>query len=145
MLKGLGFDSNTSFFCDYRFYSAIIIAQPILLLGFLFITPTLNSRLNFVFIANQLYIAMVEEIIFRGILLSLIRDFIKFTYKNLSIANIITSIIFSLAHLITHPPLWAFLVFFPSLIFGYFKEKFNIYPSIILHFIYNFEYFLLFV
>lgn len=89
-----------------------------------------------------LFYPVTEEIIFRGF----IQEYLyKKTYGKyllpyiVSFANIITSILFVLIHLVHHSPVWAVLVFFPSLVFGYFKEKFSsVLPSILLHSVYNF-------
>ena len=60
-------------------------------------------------------------------------------------ANVLTSLAFAALHLISQPPLWAFLVFFPSLAFGWLREASGglIFP-IILHIFYNLGFFLLF-
>lgn len=83
---------------------------------------------------------IVEELTFRG----LIQEFIanktkqKKLFLYVSLSNFLTSILFVLIHFVYHAPIWAMLVFFPSLIFGYFKEKYNhIVPSIVLHMFYN--------
>jgi len=83
---------------------------------------------------------IVEELIFRGLIQEYIeRKTHKITvFKALSWANIFTSLLFVLMHLAYHSPIWAMLVFFPSLVFGYFKERYeHIIPSIVLHSFYN--------
>ncbi|MDP6353540.1 MAG: JDVT-CTERM system glutamic-type intramembrane protease [Planctomycetota bacterium] len=56
----------------------------------------------------------------------------------LSRANLIASVLFAAAHLVYHSGLHAALVFFPSLVFGYFKERYDaIWPPIALHVGYN--------
>ncbi len=53
-------------------------------------------------------------------------------------ANLITSVLFASAHLVYHSGLHAALVFLPSLVFGYFKERYDaIWPPIALHVGYN--------
>jgi membrane protease YdiL (CAAX protease family) len=45
-------------------------------------------------------------------------------------------------HFINHPPFWALAVFFPSLVFGYFRDRCDsVVPAITLHILYNFGYF----
>lgn len=86
---------------------------------------------------------LLEELIFRG----LIQDYFakltkKINFVQISLANVITSLLFMVMHLVYHAPLWAILTFVPSLIFGYFKDRYNlIMPSIILHMFYNLCYF----
>ena len=97
-----------------------------------------------VFVLSVLLYPILEEIVFRGFLQgSLVRwSVLKGGFLRLSIANIITSCVFSLVHLINHEPIWALLVFFPSLIFGYFKDRYQaILPCIILHQFYNVVFF----
>jgi len=56
-------------------------------------------------------------------------------FAGITLANILTSILFSLAHLLTHPVGMAALVLLPSLAFGYFRNRYNgwLLPSILLH------------
>jgi membrane protease YdiL (CAAX protease family) len=83
---------------------------------------------------------VVEEFAFRGVIQEYIasktKQYPSFFY--LTVANIVTSVLFVLMHFIHHTPLWAMLVFIPSLIFGYFKEQYrHIGASIFLHMFYN--------
>lgn len=83
---------------------------------------------------------IVEELAFRGVIQEVIDSKTKQypSYLYISVANVLTSVLFVLMHFIHHTPLWAMLVFIPSLIFGYFKEQYNsILPSIFLHMFYN--------
>ncbi len=91
-----------------------------------------------------IFFPLVEELAFRGV----IQEYIYKTISEHSLlfhityANIMTSILFVLMHLIHHEPVWAVLTFVPSLIFGYFKERYKqIRPSIFLHMFYNLSYF----
>jgi len=86
----------------------------------------------------------VEELTFRGVIQEYIAKKTERwrSFLSLSVANLLTSLLFVLIHLVHHEPIWAVLVFFPSLIFGYFKEKFDsVFPSIFLHMFYNFSFF----
>jgi len=87
---------------------------------------------------------LIEELTFRGIIQEYIAKKTKQQsfFLHLSVANLLTSLLFVLIHFVHHAPIWAILVFFPSLVFGYFKEKFdNVIPSIILHMFYNLSFF----
>ncbi len=91
-----------------------------------------------------LFYPIVEELAFRGVIQEYIDKKIEqnLLFFHLSAANIITSIFFVLMHFIHHAPMLAILTFFPSLIFGYFKDQYKfIMPSIVLHMFYNFCYF----
>jgi membrane protease YdiL (CAAX protease family) len=53
-------------------------------------------------------------------------------------ANLITSVLFAAAHLVYHSGLHAALVFFPSLVFGHFRERSGgVWAPIALHVAYN--------
>ncbi len=83
---------------------------------------------------------VIEELAFRGVIQEYIatktKQYPSFYY--ISVANVLTSVLFVLMHFVHHPPIWAMLVFIPSLIFGYFKEQYkHILPSIFLHMFYN--------
>ena len=91
-----------------------------------------------------LVIPAIEEIIFRGLLQPRIGIIYKQKIIKITLANLITSGIFALVHLFTHPAILALCTFFPSLIFGHSRERYKqLMPSIILHSSYNGGYFLL--
>jgi membrane protease YdiL (CAAX protease family) len=115
------------------------IQQPTVQWGWPFIQP-------WPFLIPVLVYPLLEEIVFRGLIQELVRDFISRRFWGpLSIANLLTSLLFTGMHFITHPPLWAALVFFPSLVFGFFKDRTNrLLAPIILHVFYNAGYFWLF-
>lgn len=83
---------------------------------------------------------IAEEIVFRGALQPL---FLKsvFLSRNLygfSFANILTSLLFVFAHLFFHDLVWALAVFAPSLIFGFFRDRYGgVTVPIGLHIFYN--------
>ena len=87
---------------------------------------------------------VVEELTFRGVIQEYIakKTVCQNLFLHLSVANLLTSLLFVLMHFVHHKPVWALMVFFPSLLFGYFKERFKmVIPSIILHMFYNFTFF----
>jgi membrane protease YdiL (CAAX protease family) len=90
---------------------------------------------------------VVEEIVFRGYLQGFLR---RWGYGvreigGITSANLITSLLFTGLHFVNHPPLAATGVFVPSLVFGYFRDRYdNIHASVILHMFYNLGYFWLF-
>ncbi|MDG0969150.1 MAG: JDVT-CTERM system glutamic-type intramembrane protease [Porticoccaceae bacterium] len=88
---------------------------------------------------------LLEELVFRGLLLPIIAKKTPQKRWLLSSANIITSLIFVAAHLASHSPMWAVATFFPSLIFGYIQERTNnLAAPFVLHASYNAGYFLIF-
>jgi membrane protease YdiL (CAAX protease family) len=86
---------------------------------------------------------LLEETIFRGIIQPAISTRIVGKTFLFSHANILTSIIFSLAHLFSHETIWAMAVFIPSVAFGLLKDRYKtLLAPIALHCYYNAGYFL---
>lgn len=106
------------------------------------------------FVFYIMLIPVLEEIVFRGGLqnylknkiqaFDVVNNIILSTKSFISIQNIVTSLIFSIAHLLYFSPLHAVLVFFPSIIFGLVYKQYNklLFP-IILHGIYNLNVFII--
>jgi len=88
-------------------------------------------------------LAVIEEIVFRGLLQDLFGRIFPGSFPvGLTPANLSTSLVFSLVHLLNHPPLWAISVFLPSLVFGWAKDRYgSLLPCIMLHFTYNLLFF----
>lgn len=91
------------------------------------------------FLLPVLLYPIVEEIVFRGLIQELVRDTIgRRSLGPVTIANLLTSLLFAGLHFIYHTPLWAALVFFPSLVFGFFKDRTGrLLAPVILHVFYN--------
>jgi len=93
-----------------------------------------------------------EEIVFRGLLQGGMRTLRMGRSRAgpLTLANVFTSVVFTALHYITHPPLATMAVMAPSLVFGYFRDRYDgrrilrIGAPIALHVWYNFGYYLLF-
>jgi len=81
---------------------------------------------------------ILEEIVFRGLLLEFLTKRIRYRVSLLTAANVLTSLVFVMAHLIYSEWVWALLIFFPSLVFGYMKERHqSLIAPIMLHSFYN--------
>lgn len=83
---------------------------------------------------------LLEEIVFRGGIQPALtsRPVLAKSVAGISIANVITSTLFAAAHLLNQSVLWSSLVFIPSLIFGWSRDRHNtIVSPIILHMSYN--------
>ncbi|MBD3789056.1 MAG: JDVT-CTERM system CAAX-type protease [Campylobacterales bacterium] len=128
------------------YYAAALIAAPLFCFFYSWLfgsQPVTTKELFFkkeTFIWTLIIFPVIEELTFRGVIQEYIGRKTKqyLLFFHLSLANLLTSLLFSAIHLIYHAPLWAGLVFFPSLIFGYFKEQYqSIIPSILLHIFYN--------
>ncbi len=90
---------------------------------------------------------LLEEVIFRGGVQGYLlrREAGARRYAGITLANLVTSLIFTGLHFIAHPPLAAAAVFLPSLIFGYFRDRHgDLRAPIALHMYYNIGYFWLF-
>ena len=88
----------------------------------------------------------VEELVFRGFVQGHLLQ-TGWGYSRLGVftlANLLTSALFSALHVLSHTPAWALAVFLPALVFGHFRERSGcIYAPLLLHAAYNFGYFLL--
>jgi len=105
-----------------------------------------NTPFSALILAIFIY-PVLEEIVFRGWIQAelMSKSLFQKRYFTISLANWLTSLLFSLFHLINHEPTWAALVFFPSILFGYLRDRYDaITPSITLHIFYNAGFSLLF-
>lgn len=83
---------------------------------------------------------ILEEIVFRAGLQHLLQKRLTSAsvLYGVSQANVLTSILFAAAHLVRHSTPTAALVFLPSLVFGYFYDRYGrVLPCIVLHGFYN--------
>lgn len=96
------------------------------------------------FLSLVLWQPILEEFLFRGYLQG---QFCRHCWGQqrwygITAANGCTSLLFAAGHCWGHPPLWAAAVLVPSLIFGYFRDRYaSIYPCMVLHAFYNAGYF----
>jgi len=131
-----------SCFTDKGFYAALA-AGPLVWLVVALLWPRVESSPLTVklFLIAVLVYPVLEEIVFRGALQGWLLGFPRFSrylVAPLTGANLITSVVFTLFHFINHHPLMASLVFFPSLVFGWARDRFgNLVAPVILHAFYN--------
>jgi len=92
---------------------------------------------------------LLEEFIFRGGLQAWLFEkpfFCRRPLLNISFANLLTSFIFAAFHVLSQPILWAASIFFPSLVFGWARDKTgSVLPAMLLHAWYNLGFVALFV
>jgi len=134
-------------------YGVVIIAAPLLWAVLLWLDAPQPS-FDWISLAPWLFLSLVfaqpllEEVVFRGWLQGWLMEKQWGSYRllNISAANLLTSIVFVTMHLFYHAPLMALLVFVPSLVFGYFRDRYDgwLMPSILLHCFYNAGYFYLY-
>jgi membrane protease YdiL (CAAX protease family) len=82
----------------------------------------------------------IEELLFRGVIQGQLsrRQIVRKCILHISLANFVTSALFTALHLFTVSTVVALLVFIPSLVFGYLRDTYgSIFPSILLHAVYN--------
>jgi len=134
---------------DWQLWAALMVA-PLIWLGlYLALNPVITPRWlldhPWWFLKLVLIIPILEELVFRGLIQEHIYRYTQSRWGMLSVANLITSLLFTAMHFFFHAPLWAMAVIFPSLLFGYFRERHaSLVTPIILHVFYNLGYFLIF-
>jgi membrane protease YdiL (CAAX protease family) len=89
---------------------------------------------------------LLEEVFFRGIVQGQLLRTAWGGHRlvGISAANLASSALFTALHFVYHPPLWALSVIVPSLVFGFLRERYHsVYPSLVLHSLYNLFYIIL--
>ena len=134
---------NENFYKDPIFQLLLFIPAIIWLLIYIN-NPIISQLEKYHLIGVIIVTPVVEEVIFRGFLQPWLAKRYNQIIIKISLANLITSSIFALLHLFTHPLSMALYTFIPSLIFGYTKERYKrLMPSMLLHSSYNGGYFLI--
>lgn len=134
--------SDVGLWRDRHFHLALAGA-PLLLVCVAFYAPSMleGKALGMVGIAMLLlWQPLIEEILFRGFIQGALEQtrFGDRQVAGITVANVFTSLLFATAHLVHQSPIWAMLVFFPSLVFGYFRTRHEgIAAPILLHVAYN--------
>ena len=141
-----------NWFRDWQLGAAFMVAPVVWTSLYLIDTPPL--KLEWVSAAPLLFLMLIlvrpvlEEIVFRGLLQgwSIKQSWGRESIVGITYANITISIVFAALHLMSLTPFMAALVFIPSLVFGYFRDRYNgwLIPGILLHCFYNAGYFLLY-
>lgn len=90
---------------------------------------------------------VLEEIAFRGGLQGFLLRYPQGRrgWCGITVANIVTSVVFAAMHIFGHTLTWVAATLFPSLVFGYFRDRHgSLWAPIVLHIYYNAGYFLIF-
>lgn len=122
----------------YFKYGVAFLVAPLLVYRIAPYSTDNEITLQLFFLRVLLY-PILEELCFRGLIQNEIRRLSIFQRKFyfLSTENILTSILFGITHIVLVSPS-AWIVIFPSILFGYFYEqKRNLIIPIILHSYYN--------
>ena len=94
-----------------------------------------------------LLMPLLEELAFRGYLQGVLAASAvrRFSIFHISGQNLVTTAVFSAFHLLSHSVLWSLAVVLPSLVFGFFRDKYqSVIPSAMLHVYFNGLYFYFF-
>lgn len=132
---------------DYRFWIALGAALPVWAALCLGLRPAFDfawpARAPWLFVQLALLYPVLEEIVFRGFVQGVAQRRLRNIFRGpISLANVVTSVLFTALHFLYHPPLWAIAVFIPSLVFGYFKDRYgSLLPPMVLHVYYNTGYY----
>ncbi|MBX3329974.1 MAG: JDVT-CTERM system CAAX-type protease [Nitrospira sp.] len=149
VLALLGLQLNRPFHRDSVFLFLLALGPMVWLtmIGFLTFQPLpWHTIWSPAFLSIALWQPLFEELLFRGIVQGHLLQSMagQKTWFGLSTSNLLTSFLFSLAHLASHSLSWSLLIFIPSLCFGFVRDRFgSVYPSIALHAFYNTGYVLL--
>jgi membrane protease YdiL (CAAX protease family) len=146
LLQAIGLLTCPPFWRDAQFYLALL-AGLIVLVVIYFLFPIRSDVLATgqwgLLFSLILWQPFGEELLFRGIVQGQLSQLSwgQRSWRSLSVANLLTSLAFVALHLVYHPTLWAVAIFFPSLVFGYFRERHrSLYPAFALHSLYNLGY-----
>jgi len=135
---------------DARFWAAVGAAPMYWTVLYLRQTPRLDLhwplRAPLAFLLVVMVYPMLEEIAFRGLLQDSARRLLPRELPGpVTAANLFTSVVFAAAHVVVKSTVAGLWVFFPSLVFGYFKDRYRALTGpILLHVFYNGGLFLLF-
>ncbi len=133
---GLGFFRDPYIWC--AFGAGLIVWLIMWLLG---IPVTGAHRLTAVtLVLSVLVYPILEELVFRGFLQEwlLTRPQLKRSIAGLTGANLVTSVLFAALHLLSQTPVWAGLILFPSLVFGWLRDRYqSVLPGMLVHMFYN--------
>ncbi|WP_051347110.1 JDVT-CTERM system glutamic-type intramembrane protease MrtJ [Thiomicrorhabdus chilensis] len=149
-LSELGLVFKGKFLQEKWFYLALVLSPLALAVGLLWFSE-LFSPFEITWMALFIMVfwqPLIEELFFRGLLQGKLfqQTWFQESLAGISRANIVVSILFVATHFIYHPPLWALAVFIPSLIFGWFRDRYDsVLPSILLHAFYNASFLTVFI
>ncbi|KRB67788.1 JDVT-CTERM system glutamic-type intramembrane protease MrtJ [Noviherbaspirillum sp. Root189] len=141
-IKEFGLQFRTGFLKD-RLFHAAFLAGPLFLWAVHLAWPTWRHGLplSFSLLASMIFIQpLAEELFFRGFLQGHLGRIFHHRYvlRGVSLANMVTTLAFCIAHLVHQPVPWALAVMAPSLAFGFFRERHqHIYSATVLHCFYN--------
>jgi len=131
---------------------AALAAGPLCWAALIVVNLPLGSGVDgWALIHGVLLMPLLEEFVFRSGLQGWLLERRALARRlpsarlGISGANLIASIVFAAAHLWTQPPLWAALIFLPSLVFGHlYERRQSIAGPVLVHAFYNAGFLMLF-
>lgn len=140
-----------SLYRDKRFWAALLLGPLLCYLGFLLLGGGAVTGLPLAEWKLLLWLVLlypvIEEWLFRGLLQGgLLRlRWARPALLGVTRANVLTSLLFAAAHILAQSSGWAALVLFPSLLFGWFRDRYDsVLPGTLLHIAYNLAFFTIF-
>lgn len=137
-------DQPRAWLRDSHFRLALLAALPVWWVLAIWTTPHMRGPVGVgAWVSLTLFYPLVEEVIFRGILQGQALALLSprgcpMRLGPLTLANLLVTVGFVLAHLPAQPLGWALAVAVPSLVLGHLRERFSsVWPSVALHVIYN--------
>lgn len=122
---------------DPLFWAILLTGVALLAVAHALLGPGLRAPLMVLLLLIVVF-PVLEEIVFRGFIQPLLLKWTDAALGPVTLANVLTSIAFALAHLPAHGGLHATLVFVPSLFFGLFRDRHDSLVSpIVLHVAWN--------
>jgi membrane protease YdiL (CAAX protease family) len=142
VLKQVGFQFEARHFIDPQYLVALLSGIVVVWFTHHWM-PVFETGHQFqvsLLISIVIWQPFIEELMFRGIIQSSIKaracsgDFLP----GISYSNVFASLLFVILHLITTSSYWALTLFVPSVVYGYFRDRFDsVIPSMVLHGFYN--------
>ena len=146
LLSETGLHTCPPFWRDIQFYLALLAGLIVLTVLYFFFplhTDIISTTQWGLLFSLILWQPFGEELLFRVIIQGQLYQLPwgQRSWFHISAANLLTSFAFVALHLVYHPTLWAAAIFFPSLVFGYFRERHeSLYSAFALHSLYNLGY-----
>lgn len=140
--EDLGLVPPPRLFTDRKFILALVVGCGVsLLVAGWSVAGSANLSLTSLQVFSLvLWYPVLEELLFRGAIQGFLGSTAlgKRALMGLSLANVLTAILFTAMHLFYRADPLAWLVFFPGLVFGYFRDRHGaILGPLILHSAYN--------
>ena len=142
VLGQVGLRFNIRHFVDHQYLVALLAGIPVvwMMLAWMLVFHVEHQFSFYLLFSLIVWYPFIEELMFRGIIqgqLS-IHGVSGDLLPGISCANAITSSLFVLLHVVMSPGYWPLVLFAPSLVYGYFRERSgSVVPSMLLHGAYN--------